>query len=43
MFHGSGGKRFTHAQSRPAALAYGLLTMLAPCASVVAWRAMGLV
>jgi anion transporter len=42
MYHGSGGKLFTHAQARPAALAYGVVTLLALCASVVAWRAMGL-
>jgi di/tricarboxylate transporter len=42
MFHGSDGKLFTHAQARPAALAYGAVTLLALCASVIAWRAMGL-
>jgi di/tricarboxylate transporter len=42
MFHGSDGKLFTHAQARPAALAYGVVTLLALCASVIAWRAMGL-
>ena len=42
MYHGSAGKLFTHAQARPAALAYGVVTLLALCASVIAWRAMGL-
>jgi di/tricarboxylate transporter len=42
MYHGSGGKLFTHAQARPAAIAYGAVTLLALCASVVAWHAMGL-
>jgi TRAP-type mannitol/chloroaromatic compound transport system permease large subunit len=42
MYHGSGGKLFTHAQARAAALAYGVVTLLALCASVIAWRAMGL-
>jgi len=42
MFHGSGGKLFTHAQARPAAIAYGVVTLLALCGSVIAWRAMGL-
>jgi di/tricarboxylate transporter len=42
MYHGSGGKLFTHAQARPAAIAYGVVTLLALCGSVIAWRAMGL-
>ena len=42
MYHGSGGKLFTHAQARPAAIAYGGVTLLALCGSVIAWRAMGL-
>jgi di/tricarboxylate transporter len=42
MFHGSGGNVFTHAQARPAAIAYGVVALVALCASVVAWRAMGL-
>ena len=42
MYHGSGEKLFTHAQTRPAALAYGGVTLLALCGSVIAWRAMGL-
>jgi di/tricarboxylate transporter len=43
MFQGTGGKVFTHAQARPAAIAYGVVSFVALCASVVAWRAMGLV
>jgi divalent anion:Na+ symporter, DASS family len=39
---GTGGKLFTHAQARPAALAYGVWTMLAVALSVPAWRWMGL-
>jgi di/tricarboxylate transporter len=42
MYHGSGEKLFTHAQARPAAIAYGVVTLLALCGSVLAWRAMGL-
>ncbi len=40
--HDTKGNLFTHEQARPAALAYALLTLLALCASVPAWRAMGL-
>jgi anion transporter len=42
MYHGSGEKLFTHAQARPAAIAYGVVTLFALCGSVIAWRAMGL-
>jgi di/tricarboxylate transporter len=42
MYHGSGANVFTHAQARPAAIAYGVVALVALCASVVAWRAMGL-
>ncbi len=42
LYHGTGGNLFTHEQARPAALAYGLMTLLALCASVPVWRAMGL-
>jgi len=42
MYHGSGENVFTHAQARPAAIAYGVVALVALCASVVAWRAMGL-
>ena len=39
---GTGGKLFTHAQARPAALAYGVWTVVAIALSVPAWRWMGL-
>jgi CRP-like cAMP-binding protein/di/tricarboxylate transporter len=42
LFHGTGGRLFAHAQARPAALAYGLVTLLALCASIPVWRWMGL-
>lgn len=42
LYHGTGGQLFTHAQARPAALAYGVVTLLAMCASVPVWRLMGL-
>ncbi len=42
MFQGTGERMFTHAQARPAALAYGVLVLFALCASVVPWRMMGL-
>lgn len=42
LYHGTGGRLFTHLQARPAALAYGIVTLLALCASLPAWRAMGL-
>ncbi len=42
LYHGTGGKVFTHAQARFTALAYALLVLLALCASVPAWRLMGL-
>lgn len=42
LCHGTGGESFSHAQPRPAAIAYGLLTLLALAASVVFWRMMGL-
>ena len=43
MYHGVGGKLFTHAQARPIAIAYGVVTLVALCASVPVWRAMGLI
>lgn len=43
LYHGTGGELFTHAQARHAALAYGVLTLLALAISVVFWRLMGLV
>ena len=42
LYQGTGGRLFSHAQARPVAIAYGLLTLLALCASVPLWRAMGL-
>jgi di/tricarboxylate transporter len=42
MYHGGGESVFTHAQARPAAIAYSVVTLVALCASVPAWRAMGL-
>ena len=42
LYHGTGGGLFTHRQARVAALAYGVCTLLALCASVPVWRAMGL-
>lgn len=42
MYHGTGEGLFSHAQARPIALAYGVVTLVAMCASVPAWRAMGL-
>ena len=42
LYQGTGGALFHHAQARPAALAYALITLIALCASVPAWQAMGL-
>ena len=42
LYHGTGGRLFTHGQARLAAIAYGVLTLVALCASVPVWRAMGL-
>jgi di/tricarboxylate transporter len=42
LYHGTGGRIFTHRQARLAAVAYAVVTLLALCASVPAWRAMGL-
>jgi divalent anion:Na+ symporter, DASS family len=39
---GTGGALFTHAQARPAALAYGAWTLIAVALAVPAWRWMGL-
>ena len=36
------GEVITHRQARPMAVAYGLVMLLALCASVPLWRAMGL-
>jgi di/tricarboxylate transporter len=42
LYHGTNGRLFTHRQARPMALAYGAVTLVALCASVPLWRAMGL-
>ena len=42
MYHGTGGQLFDHRLARPAALAYGAASLLALCASVPAWRWLGL-
>jgi DASS family divalent anion:Na+ symporter len=42
LYHGTNGRLFTHRQARPAALAYGVITLLVLCASVPIWRVMGL-
>jgi di/tricarboxylate transporter/CRP-like cAMP-binding protein len=43
LYHGTNGRLFSHSQARPMAFAYGAVTLLALCASVPLWRAMGLV
>jgi DASS family divalent anion:Na+ symporter len=43
LYHGTNGRLFTHRQARPAAVAYTVVTLLALCASVPVWRAMGLI
>lgn len=42
LYHGTNGRLFTHRQARPMAVAYAVVTLLALCASVPVWRAMGL-
>ena len=42
LYSGTGGKVFTHAQARRAALAYGAWTLIAVALSVPVWRVMGL-
>jgi anion transporter len=42
LYHGTAGRIFTHAQARPAALAYAVFVVVALCASVLPWSAMGL-
>ena len=42
LHQGTNGRLFNHAQARPMAVAYGVVTLLALCASVPIWRAMGL-
>jgi CRP-like cAMP-binding protein len=42
MYNGTGGRLFTHQQVRPAAMAYGVLTLVALLASIPFWHALGL-
>jgi di/tricarboxylate transporter/CRP-like cAMP-binding protein len=42
LYHGTNGRLFTHRQARPMAVAYAVVTLVALCASVPLWRAMGL-
>jgi DASS family divalent anion:Na+ symporter len=42
LYQGTGGELFSHRQARAAALAYGLLSLLALTASVFFWDLMGL-
>ena len=42
LYHGTGGKLFTHAQARPMSVVYAVATLVALCASVPFWRAWGL-
>lgn len=42
LYHGTGGKLFTHEQARPVALAYAVMSIVALTASVFFWRLMGL-
>jgi di/tricarboxylate transporter len=42
LYHGTGGRLFTHAQAWPAALAYAVIVVVALCASVIPWSVMGL-
>jgi di/tricarboxylate transporter/CRP-like cAMP-binding protein len=42
LYHGTNGRLFTHRQARPMAIAYGVATLVALCASVPVWRAIGL-
>jgi DASS family divalent anion:Na+ symporter len=42
LYQGTNGRLFTHRQARPTAIAYGVVTLLALCASVPLWRAFGL-
>jgi DASS family divalent anion:Na+ symporter len=42
LYHGTNGRLFSHRQARPVAIAYGVVTLLALCASVPLWRAFGL-
>ncbi|HEX8967989.1 MAG TPA: anion permease, partial [Chloroflexota bacterium] len=42
LYHGTNGRLFSHRQARPTAVAYTVVTLLALCASVPWWRALGL-
>jgi di/tricarboxylate transporter/CRP-like cAMP-binding protein len=42
LHSGTNGRLFTHCQARPMAIAYAVATLLALCASVPWWRAIGL-
>lgn len=42
LYHDTGGHLFAHRQAQPMALAYAVVTMVALCASVPVWRALGL-
>jgi hypothetical protein len=42
LYSGTNGRLFSHSQARPMAIAYAVATLLALCASVPLWRAMGL-
>jgi di/tricarboxylate transporter len=42
LYHGTNGRLFTHRQARPTAIAYAVATLVALCASVPVWRAIGL-
>jgi di/tricarboxylate transporter/CRP-like cAMP-binding protein len=42
LYHGTSGRLFTHRQARPTAIAYAVATLVALCASVPLWRALGL-
>jgi DASS family divalent anion:Na+ symporter len=42
LYHGTNGRLFTHAQARPVALVFGVVTLAALCASIPVWRAMGM-
>ena len=42
LYHGTNGRLFGHHQARPTAIAYGVMTLIALCASVPLWHLMGL-
>jgi di/tricarboxylate transporter len=42
LYSGTAGRLFSHSQARPLAIAYYVVTLLALCASVPVWHAMGL-